>query len=402
MDKQYTLSFVILMISGAQVHAAALDRTGQSISAFLQDGNYFEASLSAIDADVSGKVRTSYMTAGTDPSTKNMAENSTYYNAALKLQVTPHFSFGLIYDQPYGTDSSYQALPNNTFSTNSNVTSAHVETQNLSFIFGYQPNQNWNFYVAPVYQTIKSTVKLNGRAFDAISGYSFDMKEDSELGWLAGIAYQIPEIALKAAVTYRSEIKHQVMATESFSPLLSPIVPIIGTGETEVTTPQSINLDLQSGITPSTLIFLNTRWVNWKDFKIKPYQFGKVTEFATQYPTGLNLADYSKDQITVDFGLAQKFNNQWSGVVSAGWDSGAGNPASLLGPVEGYWSAGIGLQFNPAPNYFIQGGVKYFWLGDTAGHSAAYLLPGNAEHAVVADYSDNSAIAYMLKIGYKF
>jgi long-chain fatty acid transport protein len=30
------------------------------------------------------------------------------------------------------------------------------------------------------------------------------------LGWLAGAAYQIPEIALKASATYRSKIKHQL------------------------------------------------------------------------------------------------------------------------------------------------------------------------------------------------
>ena len=45
--------FALLPISGA--HAAAMDRSGQSIGAFLQPNNYFEAGISIIDPDVSGK-----------------------------------------------------------------------------------------------------------------------------------------------------------------------------------------------------------------------------------------------------------------------------------------------------------------------------------------------------------
>lgn len=396
------LSLAMLSLSCTHLHAAALDRAGQSISAFLQDGNYFEASLSVIDGDISGKARSQYSIPNTDPSTSNMADTSTYYNAAFKLQLTPHFSFGLLYDQPFGADASYQPTENSAFSQGTAVTSADVDTQNLSFILGYQPNQNWNFYAAPVYQTVKGNVHLNGLSFDALTGYSYQVEEDSSIGWLAGMAFQIPDIALKAAVTYRSKIKHEMTVEESFNPLVQNAANTLGTGNTEFSTPQSVNLDLQSGIAPSTMVFLNARWVNWKDFEIKPYQFGKVTEAFTQYPGGLNLVDYSKDQISLDLGLAHKLNEQWAGVISAGWDSGAGNPASPLGPLEGYWSAGLGLQFSLAPHYFLQGGVKYFWLGDAAGHSATYPLPGNAENAKVADYTNNNAVGYMLKIGYKF
>ena len=396
----------ILSIACVQVHAAALDRAGQPISAFLENGNYAEASISVLDGNISGKARPQYMLPNTDPSTSDMVDHSIYYNVGLKLQLNPYFSFGLIYDQPYGVDAKYQNKENGTFSALNEVTSAEVNSQNLAFLFGYQPNKNWNFYAAPIYQTIKGNVELNGRAFEVVSGYKMNIKENSDLGWLAGFAYQIPEIALKAAVTYRSEIKHTVTATESFEQPLSSIVPLIGIGTTEITTPQSVNLDLQTGVTPTTLAFLNARWVNWKDFAIQPYQFGKVTEFANasqfNYPRGLNLVDYHNDQISLDLGLAKKVNDLWSGVVSAGWDSGAGNPTSLLGPIDGYWSAGIGFQFNPTPNYFLQGGVKYFWLGDAIGHSATYAIPDNAENAKVADYRDNTALAYQLKIGYKF
>ena len=34
-------------------------------------------------------------------------------------------------------------------------TKVKVDTQNLSFVFGFQPNQNWNIYAGGVYQTVK-------------------------------------------------------------------------------------------------------------------------------------------------------------------------------------------------------------------------------------------------------
>lgn len=59
---------------------------------------------------------------------------------------------------------------------------------------------------------------------------------------------------------------------------------------------------------------------------------------------------------------------------------------------------GLGLQYSPAANYFIAGGVKYFWLGDAKAQSAAQFNTDN----YVADFTGNNAIAYGMKIGYKF
>ncbi len=77
---------------------------------------------------------------------------------------------------------------------------------------------------------------------------------------------------------------------------------------------------------------------------------------------GFDLVAYSDDQINATVGIGRKLSEQWAGNVSVGWDSGAGNPVSTLGPTEGYWNVGLGLQFSPAPNYFIAGGVKYFMV----------------------------------------
>ncbi|RJN75763.1 OmpP1/FadL family transporter, partial [Acinetobacter baumannii] len=398
--------------------------------------------------------------------------------AALKLQINDQFSFGLLYDQPFGADAEYsgnnvfvsqpgsdsvlsataidgivtkkatealqaQGLPVNdqtlalakgqvlaspqfkqlagALAAANNYlgnggTKVKVDTQNLSFVFGYQPTKNFNFYAGPVLQTVKGNVSLRGQAYSLYNGYDASIKETTGAGWLAGAAYQIPEIALRASVTYRSEIDHKVDINENLSLLNFPgltsvlagldvpaskLQAINSSGKTTITTPQSVNLDFQTGIMADTVAFANVRWVNWKDFSIQPYKFGKVSEAVgglVGRPNGFNLVEYSDDQWSVNAGVGRKLNDKWAGNVSVGWDSGAGNPVTTLGPTEGYWNVGLGVQYSPTPQTFIAGGVKYFWLGDAKAQTGAQA--GSDQY--VADFSDNDAIAYGLKLGYKF
>ncbi|WP_026471083.1 outer membrane protein transport protein [Alkanindiges illinoisensis] len=490
--KSLAAAIALTLVPVTSVFAAALDRSGQSVAAFLQPDNYFEAGFSVLDPDVSGKE------AGTTITRRNigdMADDYAFPQAAIKLQPTKNFSFGILYDQPFGADAKYsgnnafvsqgtdtailsQGLANTIFSglsatqrvgaalqaqgvdlstaagqarlaatvaaynadpttkqtidngvkavvdarvagalTSPGVTvggtgggtQVEVETQNLSFLFGFQPNENFNFYAGPVYQTIKGDVNLRGLAYSVYSGYDAKISEETAWGWLAGMAYQIPEIALKASITYRSEIDYDANVKETIPTLgalalLDPTAPATiaaAQGTTAITTPQSVNLDFQTGIMANTVAFANVRWVDWTNFTIQPYKFGLVSKAVgalANQPNGFNLVEYSDDQWSANVGVGRKVNDKWAGNVSVGWDSGAGNPVSTLGPTEGYWNAGVGIQYSPAPNYFVAGGVKYFWLGDAKAQTGAQA----GTNAYAADFSDNSAIAYGLKLGYRF
>lgn len=500
--KHLSTAMILATLPATGVFAAALDRSGQSMSAFFQPGNYFEAGISALDPDVSGKEAGS---SATRRDISDMGEDYYFPNAALKLQLNDKFSFGLLYDQPFGADAEYSG--NNVFVSNpgsdtilsqkalgdlatssinklvqasgsaftpalievtkvtggdptkptqteilgalqqvaaggnttvgagltalqktqaainaannylgNGGTKVKVDTQNLSFVFGFQPNQNFNFYAGPVLQTVKGNVSLRGQAYSLYNGYDANIKETTGVGWLAGAAYQIPEIALRASLTYRSEIDHKVNINENLSILNFPgltsvlagldvptskLQAINSEGKTTITTPQSVNIDFQTGIMADTVAFANVRWVNWKDFSIQPYKFGKVSEAVgglVGRPNGFNLVEYSDDQWSVNAGVGRKLNDKWAGNVSVGWDSGAGDPVTTLGPTEGYWNVGLGLQYSPTPQTFIAGGVKYFWLGDAKAQTGAQA--GGDEY--VAEFSDNNAIAYGLKLGYKF
>ncbi len=372
-------AILLSLIPATATFAGGLDRSGQSILAFLQPGNYAEAGISVLDPEV----KSNQLNVG------DMAEDYYFPSAAIKVQATDKISLGLIYDQPYGADSLYP-VGNPVFSANGQATRVEVETHNITALIGYQPTENWNFYAGPVWQTVEAEIKLRGLAYQGLSGYNIKVEQEEAFGWLAGFAYQIPEIALKAAVTYRSEINHKADTPETFGFGTVPGNVVVGlpsgtTFKTEVVTPQSVNIDLQSGIAANTLAFANLRWVHWDQFAVTPYYLKAASNN--------NLIDYSDDQWSATVGLGHKFTNKWSGTAAVGYDSGAGNPVTTLGPTEGYWSVGLGGQYSPAANYFIQAGVKYFWLGDVTAQTG-----GNP----VGDFEDNHAIGYGMKIGYRF
>ena len=365
--------------------AAGLDRSGQSIAAFLQPGNYAEAGISILDPTVSG--------VGADRrAVSDMGDDYYFPTAAVKVQVNDQVSLGLLYDQPYGADATY-AAESFMFGNGVEGTTVEVRTNNLTALMGYQPNENWNFYAGPVWQTVEADIKLRGQAYGGNGKLgTYDIKVDQEpaFGWIAGMAYQIPEIALKAAITYRSEIEHKATATETTKlpvPSLSELRSTV-----QATTPQAVNLDLQTGIAADTLAFANVRWVHWSQFAVKPTLLGNISQMGAPY-VRQNLIDYTDDQWSANVGVGRKFNAKWSGSAALGYDSGAGNPITTLGPTEGYWNVGLGAQYSPAEHYFIQGGVKYFWLGDATAQTG---------QTRVGEFSDNHALGYGLKMGYRF
>ncbi|WP_291341311.1 OmpP1/FadL family transporter [Acinetobacter sp. UBA801] len=420
--KALSTAMILATVPMTGAFAAALDRSGQSMAAFLQPGNYFEAGISVLDPNVSGKVRNGYSPSAAPPSAiglqntnlSDMGDDYYFPSAALKLQVTDHFSFGLLYDQPFGADATYSLSDTvsvaaggvGLFHNGTESTEVEVKTQSISMIFGYQPTENFNFYAGPVYQTVEGDVQLRGLAYGGnatFGGYNASIKETGDIGWLAGAAFQIPDIALKASVTYRSEIEHSVNVKESFNSAgLFAGLNAAPSLNTDITTPQSVNLDFQTGIMANTVAFANVRWVDWSNFSIQPYKFGLASKNAlVQSQSGkpeFDLVAYTDDQISATVGVGRKLNDQWAGNVSVGWDSGAGNPVTTLGPTEGYWNVGLGAQFSPTPQTFIAGGVKYFWLGDAKAQTGAQFDTAG----YVAEFKDNHAIAYGLKMGYKF
>jgi len=390
-----TLAVAIAALSVASVASAAgLDRSGQDVTAFLQDGTYAEAVYTYIDADVTGKD-----TSGNK--LDDIAESYDFFRYGVKADINETFSIGVLYDEPFGAAADYVGDSNFVDATGEG-TNVEVRTESITGILGAKIGQNKNFqvYGGPVAQRVEADVKLRGPAYSAANGYTTHISADQDYGYIAGVAYSKPEIALKAALTYRSEIEHNTQAAEIY-----PFAPRVGlstdsTNTIEVTTPESINFDFQTGINPTTLATAKVRWVPWSDFAITPSLYNGVSQVLATTPAGagipldgLDLVSYDDDQWQVELGLAKRVAPALAVSGTVGWDSGAGNPVTSLGPIEGYYSAGLGAKYNVTENWAVSAGGKYLWFGDAEGQ-----IPSKT---IVSDFESNDGFVLGVKVSYQ-
>lgn len=450
------LAVAIASISAVSVASAAgLDRSGQDVTAFLQDGTYGEVVYTYIDADVSGKDISG------NP-TSDIAQAYDFGRFGVKADINDTFSVGVLYDEPWGAAVEYQGNSNFVADKNATATifaqainqatkarlndsftyrraikpvldsvksseraravasilegnsaqakpiadrlraaAAHAEatdgqgtnveirTQNATLLLGAKlgENKNLQIYGGPQMQRLTGEVHLRGAAYGPMTGYDANIGADMGYGWVAGVAYHKPEIALKAALTYRSKIDHERSIAETI-----PVTGYQNSQNFKATLPDSWNLDFQTGINPTTLLSAKVRYVPWSDFAIRPPQYGTVTATGNNNEP-LPIVNYSKDQWSAELGLGRKVSDKLAVLGSVGYDSGAGNPISTLGPIKGYYSLGLGAKYNVTPEWSVSLGGKYFKFGD-----ATAQLPNGTK---VGEFDDNDGYAVGLKLAYQ-
>ena len=405
-----SLSLAVATLSAiSTVHAAGLDRSTQPSWAFTQDGTFAYVEHITISPDVAGKdnknVATPESNYAEGKNTGNMTEDYQFLNFGAKADINDRVSVGAFFDQPWGADVQYNG-DNNFVAKDANTTIQDINigqgtnvkftSQNFTGMVGVKLGENKNIqvYGGPTIQKLEGDVHLRGSAYSGATGYDASMSPDTAYGWMAGVAYSKPEIALKAALTYRSEIKHDTRMAEHL-PLAAAAqggkIAIDETSNITVETPRSVNLDFQTGLNPTTLLTAKLRWVPWSDFAITPKNYNALSKL--KVPAGTPLVSYDKDSWSGEVGLGKKLNSKWALSGSVGYDTGAGNPVTSLGPVEGNWNVGLGAKYNLTPEWAISGGAKYLMFGD----AKAKLPTGD----IVGDFKDNDGWVYGVRLSYQ-
>src|SRR5690606_37435602 len=152
-----TLAVAIATLSVASMsNAAGLDRSGQDITAFLQDGTYAEAVYTYIDADVSGydnqRVATDDAGYVQGKATGDIAESYDFFRYGVKTDINDTFSVGILYDEPFGAAADYSGdnkfVDQNPASPrNGEGTNVEVRTENITGILGANFGENKEFKV---------------------------------------------------------------------------------------------------------------------------------------------------------------------------------------------------------------------------------------------------------------
>jgi long-subunit fatty acid transport protein len=245
------------------LQAGGMELSGQSIGSFFESGNYAEFTFARLNADVSGQVQNQAALAEigvTDFSTGNFVEDRNFIQAALKFQLHPKVSLGLIFDQPFGVDIQYHYRPDTMIGPiEIEATEIAFDSDNITSLFGYQLNPAWQIYAGLALQSFEGDLQVFGQSFSFLNGYRAEFEQDYAFGWLTGFSYQIPEYALRTSLTYRSAIKHQVHVNEYIQ---NYPINFTTADKTTIETPTSINLDFQTGLSQNNLLYASLRWVN--------------------------------------------------------------------------------------------------------------------------------------------
>ena len=386
LNKKKCLAVTVLSVFAGQTYAAGLERSPQQIDALFEKGTYAEVGYTFISPDVTGKD-----TSGNHIS--DMAEDFQSLNYAVKTDLVPNLRLAVIYDEPFGAKVKFEG-DNNFIAKNRPAedanTRVNVKSKNVTTLLGYNLNKNIMVYGGPALQELKANIHLRGLTYAVNSGYNNSFN-DIAVGWVTGMSYAKPEMGILASLTYRSEIKHKTTIQEDV-----PLADIVFAGDYShsnkgnITTPESINLNLQTGLNQTTALYAKVRYVPWGDFAYYPPILKASTSAALG--KGLPLVDYSEDQTSVELGLGKRLSPNLALSVSGLWDSGAGDPAPTLGPVDGYWGVGLAAKYNLNQNLAFSLGGRYMWFGDAKGELSSRQVAG--------DFKDNTGYIVGMKLSY--
>lgn len=385
LNKKKSLAVAMLSVFAGQTYAAGLERSPQQIDALFEQGTYAEVGYTHISPDITGKDASgNYIS--------DMAGDFQSLNYAVKTDLNSKLRLAVIYDEPFGAKVEFDGA-NNFIATDRPAADAKtrvdVKSKNVTALLGYKLNENVMVYGGPALQEIEAEVHLRGLNYALNSGYN-NTFDDIAVGWVTGISYAKPEIGLLASLTYRSEVEHKTTIQEDV-----PLADLLGmdyshSNQGSITTPESINLNLQTGLNMTTAVFAKVRYVPWSDFAYYPPILKASTTAALG--KGLPLVDYSEDQIAVELGLGKRLSPKLAIAVSGLWDSGAGDPAPTLGPVHGYWGAGLAAKYNLNEKLAFSLGGRYMWFGDAKGETS--------DRRIVGDFKDNSGYIVGMKLSY--
>ncbi|MFZ1468898.1 MAG: outer membrane protein transport protein [Paracoccaceae bacterium] len=363
----------ILMMSAAAIsfggmaQAGGIDRSGQGLGFLFEKGTYGELSIGSVAPSVSGISTPTY---GSRPS-GDMAGDYTSLSIAYKQDLSDRLSVGLIVDQPFGADVSYPVGTG--YYAQGSV--AELDTVAITGLLKYTTDTNFSVYGGLRYQTLSATATV-----PFVASYDVDGSKDGGLGYVIGAAWEKPEIALRVALTYNSSIKHELNTSDasllSGGAYVSSITPI--------ETPQSVNLDFQTGIAKDTLVFGGVRWVDWSAFVIDP----------PNYPAPSPLVSYDSDTISYSLGIGRRLNEKWSVAATLGYEKPTKGYSSNLGPNDGYSSFGLGATYTKG-NMKITAGVRYVDVG-----KAQTTLDGGVSTA--GNFTSNHAVGAGIKVGWSF
>ncbi len=316
----------------------------------------------------------------------DFTQNYSVPSFAAKFRASDNFSCALTYTQPFGAKSEYGAdaqLADILADISAGRTTNAVKTSQFT-TDEYGGTCAVNFDAGP------GDVYILGGVFSQSFDYTesktlgtLHLEDDAAFGYRFGAAYEIKEYALRAELMYRSQVDHDASGDFTTAvPLGGGAIPAgtkfssVGTGSL----PQSLELNLQSGIAPGWLAFGSVKWTDWSVLQTLNYDITGLLPNQTK-------DFFWRDGWTIMGGVGHTFTDKVSGAVTLTWDRGVGTGADIITDT---WTLGAGTQIKAGPGVIRLGAAAtYLTEGSQSTDDGADFdatVGGDWAYAVSASY----------------
>ncbi len=354
-------------------------------SILYEDGNYVELSYGSLDYSVNGTTQ-----AGV---THPMAKDQTRRSISGKFQIG-QFDIGLTsfgsgaiqmdgQNTPAGTVAPYAG----TALALSVVPSADVKLDTQAILARYSFSDNFS-----VTAGIREA-KLKSSTVETLAA-AYAINSTSKTGMVYGVAYEIPEYALRAEVVRSEAISMGLTGTATHSSL----GPFDLASTAALGVPEATTLKIQTGIAEDTLLMASAHKVKWSSSQIVVDVAGVTPIPGVIASDSLNTGSNFASTTSYSLGLGRKLSESASASLTYSWEDGSG--ASATSPFtmsNGSKTLSIGVKHTIGA-LSISGGLSYTKAGDV---EVIHMSSGQPS-GYTASYTGNSVTAFGLKVGYSF
>ena len=419
MRKNIITGASLVALSAGMAQAGGFELQTLDTSIMYADGNAGSISIADINASVSGT---------RNGVTVDTVKDQQVTNFALKMDANI-VDLGL-----YTYRSGAIQLSGGNDLNNNYAPTGDIDINSTTLMAAYGLNENVSFLGGITQNNLTS-----GNVTTIKGGY--DVKSGSSIGYVVGAAYSIPDIAFRAEVLYQPNSKISTKttydassqsafsagalqavgeatataaaaapgatpqsiqtavaaATDLNDPTSAGTAAVVaaataaaglnGDYDTEVSRPETLTVNLQTGIAADTLMFASYHRAKWSGAPV-------VVDVASASNGDINpkIDETFGDSEKFTIGLGRKFSDNLSGSLSYSKEEGGGDTAtSLFTFSNGTETLSAGLRYT-VDNMDISIGVSHSQLGDVT-------VDGGAGDIV---YEGNTVTAMGVKIAFAF
>ena len=375
MRKNIITGVSLVALSAGMAQAGGFELQTLDTSIMYADGNQVSVSYASIDASVGG-----YNSAVGPTTKKAVVKDQTVSNFAGKFDVGDSLSVGLTTYR----SGAIQLEGGNAADAGVNLApTGDVDLDTSALMVRYSLNENISLIGGLTQNALK-----DGNVTTLAGSYNVSGKNDQ--GYVIGAAYSIPEIALRAELTYQPKTTIQTTAAYTgagnFLGFNNP------SAATELALPDTYALSFQTGIAADTLLTASYRKANWSKAQIS-VNVANVAPYSSA-----NIGTAFSDSEAYSVGIGRKFTENLSGSITYSKEEGSSATSTSLFTVSnGSEAISIGVQYK-RDNMTISGGISQRTVGDVTVDPG---LPAPlAGHTMI--YSGNSVTAMGVKIAFAF